>query len=35
MKERQQQMEKYYKKLNEFMDWAKDFYFFNEEGNLY
>ena len=28
-------MEKYYKKLNEFMDGAKDFYYFNEEGNLY
>ena len=28
-------MKKYYKRLNDFMDWAKDFYFFNEEGNLY
>ena len=28
-------MKKYYKRLNDFMDGAKDFYFFNEEGNLY
>ena len=28
-------MKKYYKRLNDFMDWAKDFYFFNEEGNLF
>ena len=28
-------MKKYYKRLNDFMDWAKDFYYFNEEGDLY
>ena len=28
-------MKKYYKRLNDFMDGAKDFYYFNEEGDLY
>ena len=28
-------MKKYYKRLNDFMDSAKDYYFFNEEGKLY
>ena len=28
-------MKKYYKRLNDFMDSAKDFYYFNEEGNLF